>query len=66
MVPEPKDHAKIDDKMSPFASLYARLSMKLFPKAVQRNGKFITSKIWYNHLNPLLLVDFVNISHTAS
>ena len=37
MVPEPKDHVKIDDKMSPFAGLYARLSMRLFPKAVQRN-----------------------------
>ena len=62
MVPEAKDHIKMDDKKSSFAGLHTYLSMKLPPKATQG----ITLKIWYNRVDPVLLGDFVNISLTAS
>lgn len=60
IIPEPQEHIRTDDKMSLYAGLYAHLTMKLSPKAAQSNTKYITSKIWYNHLNPLLLVESVN------
>ena len=54
IVPGSNDRINSNDRKSPLAVLYGRLSMNLSITIAQGYKKFFTPSIWYNHVNLLL------------